>query len=65
MTRNLELAKLEQDDYFLFGRIGAYSVTEGIYLFLSRDLPKVFFWQGGSLDLVRDSHGTWKWNCGD
>ncbi len=65
LTRNLELAKLEQDDYFLFGRIGAYSVTEGIYLFLSRDLPKVFFWQGGSLDLVRDSHGTWKWNCGD
>lgn len=65
LTRNLEIAKPEQDDYFLFGRIGAYSVTEGIYLFLSRDLPKVFFWQDGNLDLVRDSHGTWKWNRGD
>lgn len=65
LARNLEIDRPQQDDYFLFGRIGAYSVTEGIYLFLSRDLPKVFFWQDGKLDLVRDSHGTWEWNCGD
>lgn len=63
LARNLEIAEPGQDDYFLFGRIGAYSVTEGIYLFLSRDLPKIFFWQDGKLDLVRDSHGTWEWNC--
>lgn len=65
LARNLEISGPQQDDYFLFERIGAYSVTEGIYLFLSRDLPKVFFWRDGKLDLVRDSHGTWEWNCGD
>ena len=65
LVRNLEITEPQQEDYFLFGKIGAYSVTEGIYLFLSRDLPKVFFWQDGKLDLVRDSHGTWEWNRGD
>lgn len=65
LTRNLEIGRPQLDDYFLFERIGAYSVTEGIYLFLSRDLPKVYLWQDGKLKLVRDSHGTWKWNCGD
>lgn len=65
LARNLEIAEPEENDYFLFKRIGAYSVTEGIYLFLSRDLPKVFFWQDGNLYLARDSHGTWEWNCGD
>lgn len=65
LVRNLEITKPEQEDYFLFGKIGAYSVTEGIYLFLSRDLPKVFFWQDGKLNLARDSHGTWERNCED
>lgn len=65
LARSLEISEPRQEDYFLFGRIGAYSVTEGIYLFLSRDLPKVFFWQDGKLDLIRDSHGTWEWNRGD
>lgn len=65
LARNLEIAEPEQGDYFLFDRIGAYSVTEGIYLFLSRDLPKIYFWRDGKLNLVRDSHGTWEWNCGD
>lgn len=65
LARNLEISGPQQGDYFLFERIGAYSVTEGIYLFLSRDLPKIFFWQSGKLHLVRDSYGTWEWNCGD
>lgn len=65
LARNLEISRPQQNDYFLFERIGAYSVTEGIYLFLSRDLPKVYFWQDGKLGLVRDSRRTWEWNCGD
>lgn len=65
LARSLEIAEPQREDYFLFGKIGAYSVTEGIYLFLSRDLPKVFFWQNGRLDLIRNSHGTWEWNRGD
>lgn len=31
-------------DVLVFERVGAYSVTEGIYLFLSRALPRIFFW---------------------
>lgn len=31
-------------DILVFERVGAYSVTEGIYLFLSRPLPKIYFW---------------------
>lgn len=63
LARNLEIAQPGQNDFFLFEQIGAYSVTEGIYLFLSRDLPKIFFWQDENLDLIRDSHETWEWNC--
>ena len=46
-------------DLLVFDRIGAYSVTEGIYLFLSRQLPVVLTYtlkQG--LSLVRDAFPT-------
>lgn len=62
LIRNLEIAPPEEEDYFLFEKIGAYSVTEGIYLFLSRDLPKIFFLRDGKPKLIRDSYGTWEWN---
>lgn len=46
-------------DILVFERVGAYSVTEGIYLFLSRPLPKIYFWtQESGLSLVRDSIHT-------
>lgn len=62
LIRNLDIAPPEEEDYFLFEKIGAYSVTEGIYLFLSRDLPKIFFLRDGKPKLIRDSYGTWEWN---
>ena len=31
-------------DALVFERVGAYSVTEGIYLFLSRRMPRILFW---------------------
>lgn len=41
LVKNLEVPKLNVGDVFAFKKVGAYSVTEGISLFLSRDLPKV------------------------
>ncbi len=37
-----------------FDKAGAYSVTESMYLFLSHDLPRIYFRQNGTLTLVRD-----------
>ena len=34
-------APLAEGDLLVFNNIGAYSVTEGIYLFLSRTMPKI------------------------
>ena len=46
-------------DLLVFDRIGAYSVTEGIYLFLSRQLPVVLtYTQKQGLSLVRDAFPT-------
>lgn len=46
---------LEIGDYLVFHNIGAYSITEGIYLFLSRTLPKVLLRkEDGSYVVARD-----------
>lgn len=46
---------LELDDIVAFDRIGAYSVTEAPYLFLSRTMPRVVIRHGeGNYELVRD-----------
>ena len=49
-------------DVIRFDKVGAYSVTEGLYLFLSRDLPSVYLRQNGNLTLVRKSMQTDKIN---
>ncbi len=43
VARNFPVQDLRIGDYFLFRNIGGYSVTEGGYLFLSRDLPNIYF----------------------
>ncbi|UWP59919.1 alanine racemase [Ruminococcus gauvreauii] len=43
LVKQLPLTGAGLGDLLVFQRTGAYSVTEGIHLFLSRDLPKVFF----------------------
>ena len=37
-------------------------MTEGISLFLSRDLPKVVFVQNGNYEIVRKNFKTYKLN---
>lgn len=41
LVKNITTQLLQKEDVFIFKNVGAYSSTEGISLFLSRDLPKV------------------------
>ena len=51
-------------DRLVFKNIGAYSVTEGIYLFLSRDLPAVYVKEAdGSYKMLRNCDPTYEINC--
>lgn len=63
IVRSLEMEKPEIGDVLAFTNIGAYSVTEGIYLFLSRTMPKIVIFKGGKSELIRDRIDTWKLNC--
>lgn len=42
LVKSLNVKKLNIGDMLVFKNVGAYSATEGISLFLSRDLPSVF-----------------------
>lgn len=44
LVRKLFAKDPQLDDVFVFHHIGAYSITEGIYLFLSRSMPEVYFY---------------------
>lgn len=59
IVRDLEMGAPKQDDVLVFGRCGAYSVTEGMALFLSRELPQVNFYSVNSgFQCVREAMGT-------
>ena len=58
LVKNIKLNKLMINDVFIFKNTGAYSSTEGIALFLSRDLPKIFLIKEGKEVLIRDSYQT-------
>lgn len=54
LVRNLELSDPTIDDCLVFHKTGAYSVTEGMSLFLSRDLPSVYIFDNeNGLQLLR------------
>lgn len=55
LVKNITLNKLMINDTFIFKNTGAYSSTEGISLFLSRDLPKIILVKEGKEILIRDS----------
>jgi diaminopimelate decarboxylase len=55
LVRAVELDSLQRGDVLAFGRCGAYAVTEGVSLFLSRRLPRVLLREAdGSVVLARD-----------
>lgn len=62
LIQALRVPDVRTGDLLVFEKIGAYSITEGIYLFLSRRLPKVYLLENGELALLRDAYETYEWN---
>lgn len=59
LVKNLSVRKVEVGDIFVFKNVGAYSSTEGISLFLSRDLPKILIYnKNKEYKLVRNTIKT-------
>ena len=53
----------EDGKIFVFKRVGAYSATEGMALFLSHELPKVLLYgRNMGWRLVRKEHQTYEYN---
>lgn len=55
IVKNLPIGTPECNDKIIFYNIGAYSITEGIYLFLSRKMPVITACnKDGSVEVYRD-----------
>lgn len=59
IVKQLSVSNLKLGDVLVFKNTGAYSMTEGISLFLSRDLPKVLFLENNKYEIVRDNIHTY------
>ncbi len=64
VLRQLPLKSPSIGDYLVFDDIGAYSITEGIYLFLSHPLPVVLCNDNGKISILRNIEETYKLNTG-
>ena len=64
IVKEVPLQHPQAGDILVFMNVGAYSVTEGISLFLSRDLPRVYRKCGDLLTLLRDKIQTEDFNYG-
>lgn len=53
IIKGVEIQKLEIGDLLIFKNVGAYSSTEGISLFLSRELPGVVLYKDSKFKQVR------------
>jgi len=63
LLKKLPLRDAREGDYLVFHNIGAYSVTEGIYLFLSRKMPAVYLYEEDKgVELLREGLETWTLN---
>lgn len=62
VVRAMPLRSLEVGDLIVFKNTGAYSITEGIALFLSRDLPAVLLKRKDEIKKLRDHTYTWSLN---
>ena len=63
LVKQFPVGNLQIGDVFIFKNTGAYCMTEGISLFLSRELPQVIkIKEDESLELVRDNLPTYLLN---
>lgn len=63
LVRDIAVGEIKEGDIFVFEKVGAYSVTEGIYLFLSRKLPRIYLYESDELLLLRDELESYGINC--
>ena len=65
LVKKIQVHDLKIGDVFIFHNTGAYSMTEGISLFLSRDLPAVIWLKGnGETQILRSAEPVWGLNAG-
>ena len=65
LVRKVSLPKLSIGDTLIFSKCGAYSVCEGIAVFLSRSLPAVCVYsEADGVKLLRGHIDTYTLNCG-
>ena len=63
LVKKLKVSNLEVGDVLIFKNTGAYCMTEGISLFLSRDLPQVLINdENNNIRVVRNITPTYKFN---
>lgn len=62
IVKKMPIKGLKVGDIFAFKNTGAYSMTEGISLFLSRDLPSVVFLKDDNIEVVREHVNTYSLN---
>ena len=63
LVKQMDLCDPRIGDVLVFERCGAYCMTEGISLFLSRDLPRIVLRDiAGNLELVRERFETYSLN---
>ena len=66
IARDVTLTGLKTGDRLVFHNTGAYSVTEGIYLFLSRPMPDIYLLtEDDNLVNVRKGIETYQFNGGE
>lgn len=64
IVRQAPFTNLQRGDVIAFANIGAYSVTEGIHLFLSRTMPRILLYHGeGEVEIAREFMETSHLNC--
>ena len=62
LVKHCQLKELKLGDLLVFEKTGAYSMTEGMSLFLSRDLPTVVSCKDGEDIMLRPSMPTYTMN---
>lgn len=60
LVNNIAMPPVHEGDFIVFYNAGAYCVTEGMVLFLSRDMPAVFLAGEGTMELRRPRY-SYEW----
>lgn len=63
LIREIELPRLKEGDVLAFEEVGAYSITEAMELFLSRNMPRVYLKKDGKIREVREPVASSMINC--